>query len=62
MKLWTGFITDKLCESCDFYRTHFGATILWEADWFMLLKIGAHELGFLCPDQPSQALIFQRAF
>ena len=28
----------------------------------MLLKIGAHELGFLRPDQPSQTPIFQRTF
>jgi len=62
MKLWTGFITDKIRESRDFYCTHFGATILWEADWFVLLKLGESELGFLLPDQPSQAPIFQRAF
>ena len=28
----------------------------------MLLTIGAHELGFLRPDQPLQAPIFQRTF
>jgi hypothetical protein len=52
----------KLCESRDLYRMHFKATILWEADWVVLLKISEYELGFLLPDQPSQALIFQRAF
>ena len=62
MTLWDGFITDTLRESRDFYRTRLGATILWEADWFVLLKVGAHELGFLRPDQPSQTPIFQRTF
>lgn len=62
MKLWTGIITNKLRESRNFYRDYFGATVLWEADWFVLLKLGESELGFLLPNQPSQAPIFQHAF
>ncbi|MDH4084914.1 MAG: VOC family protein [Nitrospira sp.] len=38
------------------------ATVLWEADWFVLLKLGESELGFLLPNQPSQAPLFQDAF
>ena len=62
MKLWTGIITNKIRESRDFYCRHFGATVLWEADWFVLLKIGEGELGLLLPNQSSQAPIFQHAF
>lgn len=62
MKLWTGIITNKLRESRDFYCRHFGAIVLWEADWFVLLKLGESDLGFLLPNQPSQAPIFQHAF
>ncbi|NJN69350.1 MAG: hypothetical protein HC801_02940 [Nitrospira sp.] len=38
------------------------ATVLWEAVWFVLLKLGESELGFLLPSQPSQVPIFQHAF
>ncbi len=62
MTIWTGFITDKLRESRNFYCTHFGATVLWEADWFVLLRLGESQLGFLAPGHPSQAPIFQAAF
>ncbi len=62
MKLWSGIITERVKESRDFYCTHFGATILWEEDWFVLLQLGESELGFLLPNQPSQAPIFRPAF
>lgn len=62
MKLWFGVITDKIQESKAFYTRVFGCEILYESEWFVLLGLGASELGFMLPDHPSQAPVFQRAF
>lgn len=51
-KLWTGFITGKVAESRDFYTTVLECSVLYEGDndWFVLLKLGDSELGFMKPD------------
>ena len=64
MKLWSGVVTDKVDESRDFYVRHFGCEVVYEGEdsWFVLLKLGESELGFMKPGLPSQAGIFRTAF
>ena len=64
MKLWTGIVTDKVQQSKDFYTRLFGCEVLHEAEggWFVLLRLGHSELGFMKPNQPSQAAISRPAF
>jgi catechol 2,3-dioxygenase-like lactoylglutathione lyase family enzyme len=51
--------TPELGAARDFYRRHFGATVAFEASWFVLLLLpaGAGErpfsLAFMRPDHPS---------
>ncbi len=60
-KLWTGFITDKVAESRDFYTTILECSVLYEGDngWFVLLKLGDSEIGFMKPDLEFQAPVFR---
>jgi len=62
MRLYTGFITDKLEESKNFYVHNFGLEVQFESDWFVLLKLGDSELAFMVPNHPSQRPIFQNQF
>lgn len=64
MKLWTGIVTDKVQQSKDFYTHLFGFGVIYEGEggWVVLLALGNSELGFMKPDQPSQAAIFRPAF
>lgn len=64
MKPWTGIVTDRVQASRDFYVRLFGAEVLHEGagGWFVLLKIGAGELGFMQPGLATQAPIFRPAF
>ena len=64
MKFWSGVITKNVNKSKDFYVKHFGCEILYEGDdsWFVLLKLGDSELGFMKPDIESQAPIYRKAF
>ena len=64
MKLWSGVITEKVRESRDFYVRLLGCEVVYEgaADWFVLLRLGDGELGFMKPDLESQAEIFRPAF
>ncbi len=62
MKFWYGVITSKVRESRDFYVKLFGCEIVFEQDWFALLRLGESELGFLAPERADQAPIFRRAF
>lgn len=64
MQLWSGIVTDKVQQSKDFYVRLFNAQVLYEGEggWFVLLQIGNTELGFMLPDQPSQAAIFRQPF
>lgn len=63
-KLWTGFITGKVAESRDFYTTVLECSVLYEGDndWFVLLKLGDSELGFMKPDLEFQAPVFRGAW
>lgn len=62
MKLWFGVVTDKVQASKNFYMRLFGCKIVFENDWFVLLKLGESEMGFMLPDHASQAPIFKPAF
>lgn len=64
MKFWSGVITDKIEESKDFYVKHFNCEVAYEGDesWFVLLKLGDSELGFMKPGLESQTTIYRKAF
>lgn len=64
MQLWSGIVTDKVQQSKEFYTRLFNANVLYEGEhgWFVLLQIGTNELGFMLPDQPTQADIFRRPY
>lgn len=64
MKLWSGVITEKVRESRDFYVRLFGCEVVYEGDssWFVLLRLGDSELGFMKPNLESQAENFRPAF
>jgi catechol 2,3-dioxygenase-like lactoylglutathione lyase family enzyme len=58
MRLNTGIITDKIEETKSFYVDKLGFTILWEADWYILVATpnGADTISFLVPNHPTQEL------
>ena len=60
-KIWTGFITENVLESRDFYTRALGCEVIYQADgdWFVLLKLGESELGFMKPNLEFQAPIFR---
>lgn len=64
MKLWTGIVTDKVQQSKDFYTRLFACEVIYqgEGSWVVLLRLGDSELGFMKPNQSSQAVIFHPAF
>lgn len=64
MKFWSGVITDKVQASKEFYVRLFDCVVLYEGDdgWFVLLRLGDSELGFMKPGLASQAEIFRRPF
>ena len=64
MQLWSGIVTDNVQQSKEFYVRLFNAQVLYEGEggWFVLLQIGNNELGFMLPDQPTQASIFRQPF
>jgi catechol 2,3-dioxygenase-like lactoylglutathione lyase family enzyme len=63
-KIWTGYITEKVIESRDFYTRALGCEVIYagEDDWFVLLKLGESELGFMQPNLDFQAPIFRGAY
>lgn len=60
-KIWTGIITENVLESRDFYTRALGCEVIYQADgdWFVLLKLGESELGFMKPNLEFQAPIFR---
>jgi catechol 2,3-dioxygenase-like lactoylglutathione lyase family enzyme len=63
-KLWTGFITDKVRESREFYTTVLECGLVYEGEneWFVLLRLGESEIGFMKPDLDFQASVFRGAY
>ncbi|MEO1126056.1 MAG: VOC family protein [Cyanobacteria bacterium J06635_15] len=62
MKLWSGVVTENIKQSKDFYVRLFSCDVLFEADWFVLLRLGSSELGFMLPGLKAQAPLFRSAF
>ncbi len=62
MRVWSGVITIKIQESKEFYVELFGFEVIYDSDWFVLLKAGESQLGFMVPNHESQAPIFHNAF
>ncbi|MBD2259356.1 VOC family protein [Pseudanabaena sp. FACHB-2040] len=62
MKLWSGIITEKIEESKVFYRRLFNCEVIYNSDWFVLLRLGQSELGFMQPNLEAQAPIFRPSF
>ncbi|MEO1144914.1 MAG: VOC family protein [Cyanobacteria bacterium J06638_22] len=62
MNVWSGVITKNLEASKAFYIRLFGCAVIYESDWFVLLKLGNRELGFMLPNLETQASIFQSGF
>lgn len=63
-KLWTGFITDKVRESREFYTRVLECAVVYEGadDWFVLLRLGESELGFMKPGLEFQAQAFRGSY
>lgn len=60
--MYPGFNTTRLAESQAFYTKYLGFETIYEADWFVLLKRGDYELGFMRPELSAQNPLFQPAF
>ncbi|MFB9906926.1 VOC family protein [Allokutzneria oryzae] len=46
-------MTAKLTETRDFYVTHFGFEVTFEADWYVSLTLDGRELAILDPTHPT---------
>jgi catechol 2,3-dioxygenase-like lactoylglutathione lyase family enzyme len=64
MKLNTGFITNKLTETKDFYQHVLKFGISFENDFYILMHTPNQQaqVAFLLPDHPTQQKLFQPAF
>ncbi|MGF1567099.1 MAG: VOC family protein [Nodosilinea sp.] len=62
MKLWFGIVTEKLEASKAFYCRLFDCEVIYDSEWFVLLRLGEGELGFMLPNLEAQAPIFRPAF
>ena len=48
-------------ECRDFYVKAFGAQVLFQTDWYVHLKLGGGEIGFLKPNPPQRLPVFRHA-
>ncbi|MGB3942717.1 MAG: VOC family protein [Candidatus Manganitrophaceae bacterium] len=64
MKLWSGVVTEKVQECKDYYVRLFGCEVIYEGEggWFVLLRLGDSEIGFMKANLESQAKVFRPAF
>jgi len=62
MTFWSGVITEELQASKAFYTDLFNCEVLFDSDWFVLLQLNQSKLGFMLPEQASQAAPFRPAF
>jgi catechol 2,3-dioxygenase-like lactoylglutathione lyase family enzyme len=62
MKLWSGIITEKVEASKAFYRRLFDCDVIYDSDWFVLLRLGQSELGFMLPNLETQSPIYRPPF
>jgi catechol 2,3-dioxygenase-like lactoylglutathione lyase family enzyme len=55
-------ITTGVPKDCrDFYKKVLEAVVVFESDWYVHLKIGRWEIGFLAPNPPQRMPVFQHA-
>ena len=57
-----GYVTPNLAEARDFFTGKLGFEIRFESAWFVLLGLGAHQIGLLKPEQEGQSPLFRRAY
>jgi len=64
MKMNAGFVTSKLKETKSFYTEVLRMEIVFENDFYLLLKVkeGTDQISFLLPNHESQQPLFQPAF
>ncbi len=64
MKLNAGIITQKLAESKAFYTENLGFQVVFENEFYLLLRTPNNqaEFSFLLPNHPSQHALFQTPF
>lgn len=48
-------------ECRDFYVKAFDAQVLFQTDWYVHLKLGSGEIGFLKPNPPQRLPVFRHA-
>ena len=48
-------------ECRDFYIKAFGAAVLFQTDWYVHLRLGGGEIGFLKPNPPQRLPVFRHA-
>ncbi len=48
-------------ECRDFYQRAFNAHVLFQTDWYVHLKLGNGEIGFLKPNPPQRLPVFRHA-
>ena len=59
---YCGYVTPNLAETRDFFTGKLGFEVRFESDWFVLLGLGAHQIGLLKPEQEAQSPLFRRAY
>ena len=60
--LYPGYITENLPEMRDFFTQKLGFAVIFESDWFVLLKLEGSQIGLMKPEQTAQAPIFRKAY
>lgn len=63
MKINTGIVTPNLAESKVFYTEKLGCQVIFEAEWYLLLRWpGGEEIGFLQPGLEAQHPAFRKMY
>jgi catechol 2,3-dioxygenase-like lactoylglutathione lyase family enzyme len=60
--LYAGYVTENLGETRDFFVGTLGFEIRFESGWFVLLGLGAHQIGLLKPEQEGQSPLFRKTY
>lgn len=55
-------VTTVVPQECrDFYKKTLDARVLFESEWYVHLRIGEREIGFLKPNPPQRLPVFRHA-
>lgn len=60
--LYAGYVTENLAETRDFFVDKLGFAVVFESDWFVLLKLQEGQIGLLAPAQEGQSELFRRPY